>query len=444
MYVKNTTADPALMKGQHSRLPLFIIIYAGAIFFPIFNVDPVDMSGYEGMDFYTTYHFIRLARLSIIMIISFVLLLQSMGRFTLPYRYKAEFIFFLLVSTTAISIILNTPSSVTSWLRFIEWSGTLFGCLALLNYMRSQMAYEPFEIENTFYKINILSFLAICPVLLYFLLRNREMIFWDAEGRGWRLGGYVIHSNTLGLGALICIISCRALLRQRIIQNFTSLVISMGSLIILLATKSFDAIFVLIMLYLISFTKALTGKTVFRKILVVSMILGTVLVFFLFPFAPYFLDGVEVPGSIRDRFIIYTALLPRITECGMWGHGFFGGELDYLKDVVPQTHWSPRHPHNLLLDIILSRGFIGGGIIILLILYVLTKCLDTLLRRDSRISPDIANIVISIVVTTLVEETFVGGVKSFCTAPFFFITFYLLSTSAAIRSGADNSYQGLR
>lgn len=176
----------------------------------------------------------------------------------------------------------------------------------------------------------------------------------------FRLGGYLIHPNALGV--IAGVVFWYALLLQRSTKRF---VLSSFALLTLLLTYSRGA-WVGFVLSLIIYV--FVSRRSAPRFIAGSLILGTAALSALFSNSlTHFLErgaGANNLETLSGRAMVWAAAIKGIQARPLIGYGYIDGVKHMLKQYMNVAYWSPIHCHNDLLQAAASGGIVAGAIVL--------------------------------------------------------------------------------
>lgn len=389
--------------------------------FPIFGLDKMDNSGLEKSSLTNSTFILRSLWVGICGIFFFVIIQMNQ-----KIKQKNGIIFSALFSKSlllyftfsAISIFLNGPGDFISWIKLGEHIVIVGLCLMSLRVL-ALLGVPGGVIKYIFLKYTFYSFLIAAAIVLFLAVIDIGLAFSFAE-RGLRMGGYVIHPNTLSLGAVLGFIALMGLrIHNRKAKKFfiPFLIICIG---VLLSTRSSSGLFTFV---IVAFFFLFTRINIKYRPFFIFLFSLIVLVFISYKTN---LFKVEDKGTWSDRVIIYQASQKGIEDNLIIGVGPFGGVKRYFTRIMPIEYMIPTHSHNVFISMVMSRGILGFLPFLFLVIMGFYYMYKYFIIKESFLNICILLIFFAIIFHGFFESSVGEQLKPFCQVPFF-ATLYLMS-----------------
>lgn len=305
----------------------------------------------------------------------------------------ASWLLILYLLGAALSVWLNTPSSIKAWYRFCELAAAIFLIVVLVRLADrkySELLNSAFITMSYLPAVIIIVFLGVC----FF---EPRLILIETEFERFRLGGYVYHPVNLALTLLLSQIAIgfrylRGELKGAFFIRYSLLVhimialtdSRMGVLLLILTD-------VCVLAYLQIYYK---GKKKGAQIFLVSSIMLMIGFLasggnrFLLRLADFLnlLDASDFIvfddlSTLNSRLAIWSTAWNGISENPYFGVGFgLGGKEYFLNNFEFVDAFKPGHSHNAYIEVAYSQGFIGGLPLLAFVFWAIIRCVFELMN----------------------------------------------------------------
>lgn len=178
----------------------------------------------------------------------------------------------------------------------------------------------------------------------------------------FRLGGYLIHPN--GLGVVAGIAFWHAFLFRRSVTRIALCSVALVSLLLTYSRGAWAGFALSIIAYVV-----VSRRSRVRIMGVVGLITG-IATFLVFSGPVVRLlergEGQQNLRTLSDRALVWSAAVKAISARPLLGYGYIDGVKHVLPQFTSVSYWSPMHCHNELLQALASGGTLAG----LLVLWV--------------------------------------------------------------------------
>jgi O-antigen ligase len=387
-----------------SRIGLYIAL------FPTFGLDKFDSTGLDRPDAFSPSFVLQGAWTALC-----ALLLLGVWRTSRDARGSAgrqlERILFMCAMAIGISIAMSTPTDLFTWLRAAQYM--VIAALAVLSVATASQRFGLVQVAGEIRTAVRVWFSLILVILAAFLMVNPEMALVSPTERAARFGGYVIHPNTLALGASLVFLSAIHEVATIPGAKMRGLLWMCISVSVVIATGSVGGA----MCVFVACLLAVAAKN--NKLAVLATICASMASVCIVLFLAAGIDIESLPATWRDRTILYSSAIEGIARNPFFGVGSFKGVKSYFEQHLLLGYFIPPDAHNILLDLALSKGVVGA----VPFLYILGSGLRFFVRRLVRgFPPELffpAGAFALIFVHGLVEPSISGTVKPFSHAIFF-------------------------
>lgn len=320
---------------------------------------------------------------------------------------KEKFLFLFLL--WALTTVIWSQNSFISFKRFIQIIATVTACIAILLHTDSS------EEVLKYFKWILYPYLVL-SLLSVFLVSGAI----DVKFGTWRALTYT--KNNLGqVGLAGVIVSAVALKQENFLKRMTAAIMFAISLALLIGSQSMTSIVTTSILGMIVIVLFVV-KFVFPDQLVGRFLLTTLAIGFLLIIGIVFIITpdvlLELPQYVgknatftgRDR--IWYMLIDEINKHPFHGCGFSGFwvfESDFMMLFEKEYFWVPNQAHNGYLDILNETGYIGLGLIIIMVIKYMWHLLK-IETQDIWKWLLIATIIINFLETTLFRPRHLTGV----------------------------------
>lgn len=380
--------------------------------FPTIGLQRTDASGMEGLAITSPTFILQGIWTALCCLMLLIVTLYSQPIWHSRKSVFSLTIVLLCLASTAISILVNNPFDIYSWLRTIQYfSSVLLGVVATCILAKNHgLIFVGSTAISTIRYYFLFSLAAILALYLW----DPELSFPSGSGsRGPRLGGSAIHPNTLALAAVLFLCTNSATTG---VGKMWKLFSSLLAIAVIALTGSSGGLLLLTMWALINSF----GRFKIARVIYVSFLL----VFFygcLFLFPLMLWNGLDaellsnLPGTWGDRLLIYQAAADGIRVNPLFGVGSFEGVQNFFLINSPTEYFTPPHSHNYVFDTLLSRGIVGGIPYLFLGAYGAYLSASYLYKISSKssIGYTMAMIFFTIFIQGLMESSVAGIVKPF-------------------------------
>lgn len=403
-----------------SRLLLFVLL------FPIFGFVGGDVTGNTAYGVSGQHHINGTVLMRIVWIL-LLLCLERLGWLCLQSQRSAlvaglgrtkKRMGVLLVALVACTAA-TSPTDVAVWYRLLETVTVAGGAILTVQLLFRQENVN--EAVVLLLRAIVGSFLLGVLVLIVVGLCDPQIAYFKGEVRGFRLGGYVYHPNTLALGAAAAIVAAIALRAVRRYSRTRTLLIAALALSTLWMTDSRSGGLAVCAGILALGTAMSTSKMKAAVRLVFWSTLTAITATAALCSASE-LDQLRHALAHEDRLLVYRLAISGIVAHPIVGVGYVDGVARYLAEAsarTSMTYWTPPHPHNLILEVLLAFGLIGGVVFLALIGQVMLSVGKILFERQCNVAiQGLAAICLVVLVSGMVESSLAGAVKPFCHGAF--------------------------
>ncbi len=377
--------------------------------FPIFGISIMDNSGLTTLSstdptFLLRGFYLLISLFSIISINKYLPKITSLNN-----PFKTFYLFY--IGGMILSILINEPTSIKSWLRLIEiFIISYLGIISIYNLIRLKGIDQTIDL---FFKIIVSQFIFVIYLIIFFFIVKKDLVYVITESRGARLGASFIQPNTLALGCVCFFISLNYIIQKnKIIIKYVWLMILSITLLLLTGSSSGVLVFILALFFII-YNRITPLKKIFvRSFVLIFVVLGI----FILDFS-YFNNYISSHGTWETRLIIYRYAIIGVIDNSLTGVGPFLGIKEYLELHVSNefSYFTAKHTHNLFLDLFLTQGIlIGFPMFIILIKILFKSLLFQFSKMKSKSFVSLHLIIIVVIIHGLIESSFFGVFKPFC------------------------------
>lgn len=426
------------MKSKNPKSIKIGLIGLWVASFPTIGLQRTDASGMEGLSL-TSPTFILQGVWTALCCLSLVaVFFYSKAVWSSRACMKVVLIVTACFLSTAASIAFNSITDLLSWLRTAQYFSSVYLTVIAICILTKKCNID-FVGETLRTIIRFYFLYCITAIfLLYFV--DPQMAYPEGSGvRSARLGGSVVHPNTLALAAVLFL--CTNIgdnTRGKIWASASSVI----AIVTIILTGSSGG---LLLLAMWSFITVFGMNALTRRIFVTSLLAffyGCVLLVPLLLVSDLTSDIFNaLPGTWSDRLRIYQVAATGIASNPIFGVGAFEGVQEFFAINFPDDYFIPPHSHNFVFDSLLSRGFVGGITYLFIGIYGALVAGTLLYKnpRNSRINAMLAMLFFTVFVQGLMESSIAGTVKPFAHS----ILFASLALMILIRDGAKIKQQAL-
>jgi O-antigen ligase len=346
--------------------------------------------------------------------------------------------------STGLSLLANRPFDELSWLRTGQYFFAVFLGLFATNLLINRRGVADaslvlLRIVSTVFWFSLL-------VLVVFLVIDPSLALSGGTGeRGLRLGGSVLHPNTLALGATLALASHVTRFRSVAVTPVHAVAACLAFLTVVVTDSSGG----LALAILCSTAFVLSRRNITRKIFLIGMVFAVAItglssvLLGLLPVDAY-LGGISLPPTWRDRLTLYQVAMSGAIVNPAFGVGPFEGVQEFFRNNSDVGYFIAPHAHNFFLDIFLSRGAVGG-LPFLIMAGVGLRLVFGLLRVRDPLVIGVCMFFLLVFLQGLVESSVSGVVKPFAHVPLFCSLLLMekimhsrrLSTQSVVRNFAN-------
>ncbi|WP_379850212.1 O-antigen ligase family protein [Larkinella bovis] len=400
--------NPKLYLGQLSSPKIYKLGLLVGLF-PIFGLDESDITGMNSLDIFSITNIIRFIWVTLNLLFLNIYLLRLGIKSVIINLLNSKFnLSFILITLIALGI--NKVDDLISWFRFFELSLNLLLIGICISKIRNTYSKEGVII--IFYESLRYVFHLLLIIFTIVAATSPSVAFNVGEDRGIRLGGAFIHPNTFALGCISYIISTFILLKLKRLKKSIGFISIFFSIALLIATKSSSGSLTFITILFIYTIWRLNYKIripmAFLFIILIPILINSISA-----------QSIQFSGTWLDRTIIYKQSIEGILDNIWFGIGPFKPIKSYFEKNMLFSYWLPAHPHNIFLELLLSRGLFGGGFIISVILASVFQLIKAVLKKENLLIVGTLLIIFSIIFHGSFESSFANAVKPFCHSIFF-------------------------
>jgi exopolysaccharide production protein ExoQ len=313
--------------------------------------DVTALTSYQGIDIN------KIFRVLLYSLLLYFTIILTLNKQLLYKKYlatvKVPFIYYSLYGF--LFIFGNHIGILESYYRVFEW----FGLLMLIYYIQL-LQDEFFTIYDFIKLIKILVWYSIFLIFIGLIIR-KDMVFIASETFGFfRLGGYVIGPNTLGVIAGLGISYYLFIDKGKKLKKIFALGILF---LVMFFTYSRGAL----LGFIISLIPLLFIKNKFRKGFIIFLLITIGFSILKFDTIINYLsrgEGIENLLTLSERYYVFIASVELIKQNFLTGFGFVTGtEIigDLMQELSDIKYWKNIHAHNEFL-----QAFSSGGIFMFL------------------------------------------------------------------------------
>jgi len=337
--------------------------------FPIFSIDKVDFLGFEAQSEFAYSKILRIIWLLLVVLIgSFTYILEK-PILRKEFINKYSILLLLHIVFVLVSVLINTPTNVIAWYRFVELVVVQFSILILVSLFTRRK--DSYAICLIIAKSIIATYWITLIVIVFLGFIDIKYVFMsEIQGR-LRLGGYAYSPNALSIFLIIALCSvyfCLLSKKNKIVYG--CIIIALIHCMVLL-TDSRTGIAVMTLIDAFFLWKIIICYKLSRRIRRTLLAMSIAIMLLLLTYSasdPYAIleklgsgnDPLQDLLTLNNRASIYITALDGIITRPIYGYGYVEGVKRFLAENYSLNYWLPPHTHNVILEIILSLGIIGA------------------------------------------------------------------------------------
>lgn len=377
--------------------------------FPYFGLDVTDSTGADQLDGASISNILQIMVVFFSCIVLFILALRSKNHSGVANKIKGGAHIFGVLTFfaigTVVSVMIKTPNSLVAWFRTVQFIATIL--LSIISIRTLLFSWTASEVAIFFLHVVRKIFIFVIFTLFVVLIISPNLALINTEMRGVRLGGSFIHPNTLGLGAVSFMVASYSLFSLNSLSPIRFFVSFVVAIIVIYLTDSSSASLIAGAVFFLISVQALSAAF---RLLTFLLLFGVMLYFW----QTTALIDIQIEGTWLDRMIIWRQALTGISSNFLIGVGPYVGVRDYFSRADLFGYFTPPHSHNLVLDVLLTRGIVFSVPLLILIAYFYFKMFFIVKKNVYPLGFGLILMVFAILTHGMFESSFGNQVKAFC------------------------------